>query len=138
MKSRRRVNSIVRWLVIPMTTEIPIDDDRTEWDNAWRNRPLRRLVNPIQIDVTPTPNGDWGDVTHVEIVSDPPQYAERAWRQNDICPMCGRATTDDSSRIAVTIYPYFSKGFSYGRAAWTHESCFATCEEVPGPAPVPW
>ena len=63
-----------------MTTEVPIDDDRTEWDSAWRNRPLRRLVNPIQIDVTPTPNGDWGDVTHVEIVSDPPQYAERGWR----------------------------------------------------------
>ena len=50
-----------------MEIELSIDDDdRTEWDNAWRNRELRRFVNPIQIDVSPTPNNDWGDVTRVE------------------------------------------------------------------------
>ena len=122
-----------------METELSIDDDdRTEWDNAWRNRELRRFVGPIQIDVSPTPNDDWGHVTRVEIVSDPPQFANSIWRKDDICPVCGQATADDSSRIAVTIYPYFSKGFSYGFGAWVHESCFATCEAVPGPAPVPW
>ena len=122
-----------------VATDVSIEDDRTEWDNAWRNRPLRRFVHPIQIDVAPTSDADhWGDVTHIDIVSDPPQYAGFGWRENDICPLCGRTTIHDGSRIAVTIYPYFSKGFSYGRAAWAHESCFAMCEEIPGPAPVPW
>ena len=137
VNSRRPVNSDVRRLVL-MATESSIDDSRTEWDNAWRSQPLRRLVNPIQIDVSPTPKDNWGTVTHVDIVSNPPQFADSGWRENDICPMCGFTTTGDSSRLAVTIYPYFSKGFSYGRGAWAHQSCFLACEEIPGPAPVPW
>src|SRR5947209_19981786 len=36
------------------------DEDRTEWDRAWRERPLRQLVNPAQIDVVHTPDPTWG------------------------------------------------------------------------------
>jgi hypothetical protein len=32
------------------------DEDRTEWDTIWRNRSLRQLVTPVQVDVLPTPN----------------------------------------------------------------------------------
>jgi hypothetical protein len=120
-----------------METETSSEIDRADWDTAWRNRPLRRVGNPIQVDVAPTPDEDWGDVTHVDIVSDPPQYANRGWRETDICPLCGH-TTRDISRIAVTYYPYFSSGFSYGRAAWAHQSCFDACNEIASPAPVPW
>jgi hypothetical protein len=121
-----------------MEVDSSADEDRTEWDTAWRNRPLRQLVNPVKIDVSPTPHEDWGIVTRVEIAVDPPQYESSVWRKDDICPICGNTTTGENSRVAVTIYPYFSKGFSYGLGAWAHERCFATCEEVPGPAPVPW
>ena len=120
-----------------MSSELSIDDDRTEWDNAWRNLPLRRLVNPIQVDVAPTADADLGEPTHVDIVADPPQYAERMWRTDDVCPICGRGTSDDGSRVAVTIYPYFLNGFSYGRGAWAHQLCFDSSEEVAGPSPVP-
>lgn len=37
-----------------MATEVSIDS--AEWDNAWRNLPLRRLVNRIQVDVALTPD----------------------------------------------------------------------------------
>ncbi|MFN2510543.1 MAG: hypothetical protein ABR568_03755 [Pyrinomonadaceae bacterium] len=121
-----------------MEENLSIDDDRTAWDTAWRDRPLRRLVNQVQIDVSPTPNDDWGDITQVDIAIDPPQFETSVWRKDDICPVCGRTTTGESSRLAVNIYPYFSKGFSYGLGAWAHESCFASCEEVPDPAPIPW
>jgi hypothetical protein len=121
-----------------MATETLIDDDRTEWDNVWRNRPLRRLVGPVQIDVAPSPNHDWGDVTRVDIAIDPPQFESGVWRKDEICPVCGRATSTKESRVAVTIYPYFANGVSFGLGAWAHESCYASCDEVPGPAPVPW
>ena len=114
------------------------DEDRTEWDTTWRNRALRQLVTPVQVDVLPTPNVDWGKVTRVEIAIDPSQYAESGWRKTEICPICGSTTTDGDPRLAVTIYPYFLSGFSYGLPAWVHESCYAGCEEIPGPAPVPW
>jgi len=119
-----------------MVTEDSID--RTEWDNAWRNLPLRRVVDPIQVDVAPTPHADLGEPTHVDIVADPPQYAEPGWRPNDVCPICGRGTNDDTSRLAVTLFPYFANGFSYGRPSWVHQSCFDSCEEIADPSPVPW
>ena len=121
-----------------MEVNLSIDDDRTAWDAAWRGRPLRRLVNPVQIDVSPSPNEDCGDITRVDIAIDPPQFEGSVWRKDDICPVCGHTTTGESTRLAVSIYPYFSKGFSHGLGAWAHKSCFAECQEVPGPAPVPW
>lgn len=113
------------------------DEDRTEWDRAWRERPLRRLVNPVQIDVAPTGDPAWGEVARVEIAADPPQFANTGWRNSEICPVCGKATPTDN-RIAATIYPYFESGFSYGLPCWVHGDCLAACEEVAGPAPVPW
>lgn len=113
------------------------DEDRTEWDRVWRERPLRQIVKPVQIEVAPTPNPAWGRVVRVEIAADPPQYADTIWRNSEGCPVCGEATTSDR-RIAATIYPYFESGFSYGLPCWVHEACFAACEEIAGPAPVPW
>ena len=120
-----------------MEVDLSHDDDRTEWDEAWRNRPLRQLIRPVQIDVAPNPNHTFGNVTRVDIAADPPQYLNSEWRKVDICPVCGAATSIDS-RIAVSIYPYFESGFSYGLSAWAHKSCFATCKEIAGPAPIPW
>ena len=51
--------------------------------------------------------------------------------------MCGM-NTFVGRRIAVSIFPYFANGFSFGLAAGAHEPCFAACEPIPGPAPVPW
>lgn len=112
-------------------------EERAEWDEVWRNRPLRQLVSAVQIDVAPLPNHEFGNVTRVDIAMDPAQFEDSAWRKDDVCPVCGNQTLVDS-RIAVTIYPYFSSGFSYGLGAWAHQSCFAACKEIPGPAPVPW
>jgi hypothetical protein len=113
------------------------DEDRTEWDKAWRECPLRQLVNLAQIDVTPTADADWGKVIRVEIVADPPQFADTGWRNSDICSVCGNVTSADN-RIAATIYPYFDSGFSYGLPCWVHEACLLSCEEIAGPALVPW
>src|SRR5687767_12644354 len=133
----RRVMPGVRWLLNPMEIDLPADKQRAEWDEVWRNRPLRQLVSPVQIDVAPGPNHPFGNVTHVDIAADPAQYTDSGWRKDDICPVCGTATSIES-RIAVTIYPYFESGFSYGLGAWAHKSCFATCKEIAGRAPVPW
>lgn len=122
----------------PLEIDLPKDDDdRTEWDEIWRNRPLRQLVNPVQIDVAPTEDDTWGKVMRVEIAADPPQFVDLGWRKTEICPVCGM-TTSTGLRIAVTIYPYLASGFSYGLGCWVHEPCFADCEEIAGPAPVPW
>lgn len=114
------------------------DEDRSEWDAIWRNRELRQLASAVQVDVSPTARDEWGTVTRVEIAIDPSQYADSVWRKDDICPICGNMTTGSDSRLMVTIYPYFSSGFSYGLGAWAHQECYAACEKIPGPAPVPW
>jgi hypothetical protein len=113
------------------------DDDRSEWDDVWSTRPLRQLVNPVQIAVAPTADHAWGKVIRVEIAADPHQFAGLGWRETEICPVCG-VTTSTGLRVAATIYPYFASGFSYGLGVWVHEPCFAACEEIAGPAPVPW
>ena len=113
------------------------DEDRTEWDRVWRERPLRQLVNPVQIDVVPTSDPAWGEVVRIEIAADPPQFSDTGWRNSEDCPVCGNVTSADH-RIAATIYPYFESGFSYGLPCWVHESCLLSCEEIAGPAPVPW
>ena len=120
-----------------MEVDLSTDDERAEWDEVWRNRPLRQLVVPVQIDVAPTPSHTFGHVTHVDIAADPPQFVDSIWCKDDLCPVCGTATSVDS-RIAVTIYPYFANGFSSGLGAWAHQSCFERCKEIVGPAPIPW
>ncbi len=120
-----------------MPFDFSTDDDRAEWDRIWRNRPLRQLVNPVQIDVAPSPDHEFGELTRVDVAADPPQFADRGNRATETCPVCG-VTTSPELRIAVSIYPYFASGFSYGRGAWAHEACLASCREIPGPAPVPW
>jgi hypothetical protein len=112
-------------------------EDRAEWDRAWRERPLRRLVNLPQINVAPTADHTWGKVVRVEVAADPPQFVDSGLRNSGICPVCGRGTSSDC-RIAATLYPYFEGGFSYGLPCWLHGPCFASCEEVAGPAPLPW
>ena len=113
------------------------DEDRAEWDRVWRERPLRRLVNLPQIDVVPAADDAWGKVLRVDVASDPPQFVDSGLRVSEICPVCGKGASSDC-RIAATLYPYFESGFSYGLPCWMHEHCLASCEEVAGPAPVPW
>lgn len=120
-----------------MEIDLSADNERAAWDEVWRHRPLRQLVSQVPIDVAPMPGHSFGSVTHVDMAADPPQFEDSAWRKDDLCPVCGNPTLVDS-RIAVTIYPYFASGFSYGFGAWAHQSCFAACQEIAGPAPLPW
>jgi hypothetical protein len=113
------------------------DEDRTEWDRGWRERPLRQLVNPVQIDVAPTADPAWGKLVRVEVAADPPQFSDTGYRNSEICPVCGDVTSA-YNQIAATIYPYFDGGFSYSLPCWVHEACLVSCEEIAGPAPVPW
>lgn len=113
------------------------DEDRAEWNRAWRERPLRRLVNPPRINVVPTVDSDWGQVVRVDVATDPPQFVDAGMRISEVCPVCGKETSG-GYRLAATLYPYFESGFSYGLPCWIHEPCLASSEEVAGPAPVPW
>ena len=117
--------------------DLSADKERLEWDEAWRNRHLRRLISAVQIDVSPMPDHTFGEVAHVDIAADPPQFVGSVWRKDDLCAVCGDAT-EVNCRIAVTIYPYFGSGFSYGLGAWAHHHCLQGCKEIPGPAPIPW
>ena len=127
----------VSWLMEHPEVNLAEEDDRAEWDRVWRARPLCRLVNPVQIDVSLTADPALGEVMRVEIAADPPQYAGAIWRQTEVCPACGEVTSPEA-RIAATVYPHFDSGVSYGLPCWVHQSCLAACEEVAGPAPVPW
>ena len=66
----------------------------------------------------------------MDIAVDPPQFESSVYRTNDICLVCGCATTTHGLRLPVTIYPHFSNDFSCGLGGWAHEECFAACEEV--------
>jgi len=113
------------------------DEDRTEWDRMWRERPLRQLVNPVRMDVALPTDSTWGELLRVEIAPDPPLFSYTNWRYSEVCPVCGNGTSADN-RIAATIYPHFDSGFTYGLPCWVHEDCLLSCEEVAGPAPAPW
>jgi hypothetical protein len=41
-------------------------EDRVEWNRAWRERPLRRLVNLPQINVAPAADQTWGKVARFQ------------------------------------------------------------------------
>lgn len=115
----------------------PKHQDRTEWDRVWGSRPVRRLPGPVRIAVAQGDSAEVGMPVHVDIAVDPHQFEETVVRQTDVCPVCGESTAN-GGRIAVSIYPEFENGISYGLGAWAHESCLATCELVPGVKHVPW
>lgn len=118
--------------------KIDEDEDRGEWDRAWSESPLRRLVTPVQIEVMPSSDPGWGKVVRVDIAADPVEYADDiGYRNTDGCPVCGDAVPSGHA-IPATIHPYFEGGFSYGLPCWVHEACLESCEEVEGTAPVPW
>jgi hypothetical protein len=133
----RRVMRSVSWLCGAAGMNSDKGEDRAEWERVWRQRPLRRLVNPPQIDLASTTDHAWGRVMRVDVVADPPQFVDSGWRVSEMCPICGEGASRDC-RIAATLYPYFESGFSYGLACWVHEPCLASCEEAAGSAPVPW
>ncbi|MGH9880588.1 MAG: hypothetical protein ACRD6N_04065, partial [Pyrinomonadaceae bacterium] len=47
------------------------------------------LAIPIQIDVAPTADDDWGEVVRVEIAPEPVQFMDQIWRKTEVCPVCG-------------------------------------------------
>ena len=113
------------------------DDERAEWDEAWRNRPLRQLICPVQIDVAPTLNHTFGNVIHVDIAADPPQFVDSIWRKDDLCPVCGTAPSVDS-RIAVTVYSLFRERLFIwpGRLGLSIVLC--NLQRGRHPPPIPW
>ena len=113
----------------------PEDVDRSEWNRAWASQTLRRLSTPARVDLQLFP--EHGAPTDVQLVAVPSEFADRVYIRFETCPVCGNATSDQS-RLLVTLYPSFRNGFSYGVSAWTHAHCLASCEELPGPAPIPW
>ena len=113
------------------------DDDRTQWELAWRDRPLRRIALPVRIDVRPSPNPEWGEPTVVLGAAAPPEFADRVAIGSEICPVCG-VRVAAGARLAVILWPEFSRGAGIGVGAWAHIACFAACEEAPGRAPIPW
>jgi hypothetical protein len=116
-------------------TPKPEDDDRRDWDRAWASQKLRRLATPARIDVRPV--SEWGEPTEVQIVEAPREFSDGLNAQSQICPVCGR-TTSSEIRQLVSVLPTFSNGLSVGVIAWAHVDCLAACEELPGPAPIPW
>jgi hypothetical protein len=76
---------------------------------------------------------------------DPPEFADRVWRESEVCPVCGE-TTADCPRVAATLTLEYEKPVdwsfkcepSFGMGVWGHESCFERCEDTLRPAGIPW
>ncbi len=112
-------------------------EDRSEWDRVWGGRIVRRLPAHVRLEREHLGSLDLGDPTHVDIAADPIRFADKVLRLTDNCPVCGSATAP-GERVAVSLYPHFSKGISFGTGAWAHEPCLSTCEILPGVRHVPW
>lgn len=111
--------------------------DRAEWDRAWASMPHRRLLTPLEMDVTASFGSGCGEVISVTISEDPPQFSAKPWRQSEMCPVCG-AITVETQRLPATLHPTFANDFRYSWGVWVHRSCFERCPTVGEPTPVPW
>ncbi|HZS07960.1 MAG TPA: hypothetical protein VFD58_24210 [Blastocatellia bacterium] len=112
-------------------------EDRREWNRAWGNQSHRHLNTPLKIDLT-NDLSRAGSVISATISEDPPEFSDRAFRQSDECPVCGR-TTVGMSRRAASVHPEFENGLrniSFG--VWVHNDCFESCPDTGRPAPIPW
>jgi hypothetical protein len=112
-------------------------DDQSAWDHAWAAQPVRRLPGETRLDPVFTRPAEWGEPVEIEIQTNPPEFADRLWRQSEVCPVCGCDTGSDD-RLPVAIYPRFTNGLSIGIGAWAHQVCLAACEPSPGACHVPW
>jgi hypothetical protein len=101
--------------------------------------PHRRLPAPPKIHLGNLPGaGVFADSPVSFTISlDPPEFADRAWRESSRCPVCGGATSPQS-RQAASIHPTWPSGFSLGIGVWVHQDCFEQCPETDQPAPIPW
>jgi hypothetical protein len=111
--------------------------DRAEWDRAWASMPHHRLLTPPKIDVADSFGSGCGEVVSVTISEDPVQFSAKAWRESEICPVCG-TTTVGAQRLPATLHPTFANGLSLGIGVWVHQSCFEGCPDAGEPVPIPW
>ena len=90
--------AIVRWISSTLgragAVDQPgasLDDDRTEWDRAWRAMPHRRLAAPLKIDGNLKSHGQFGNLVSATISPVPPEFRHIAdsLRESGVCPVCG-------------------------------------------------
>ena len=134
--------------------------DDAAWDAAWRAVLERRLPDGCKLDLRGHLFGStkitirsvlshlrWWKVRkklyasmEITIAADPPQYAWRAFRGSEICPVCGSATSSEGPRVGVSLTCTHEQvpKLRLGLGAWAHPQCLERCEVI-GPAKsVPW
>ncbi|MFO0959303.1 MAG: hypothetical protein U0800_18035 [Isosphaeraceae bacterium] len=94
-------------------------EDRTEWERTWAAMPHRRVAGrPDTISL------------------DPPQYADRAYRESPRCPICGADAYVGG--LPATLHATLPGGVPVGLGVWVHPDCFESGETIEGSAPIPW
>ena len=128
----------VRKRIVSDAKDYSLDgDDREEWDRSWRAMPHRRLTSPPKAGVGSGLAKQFGEPNAFTISQDPPQFADRPWRESDCCPICGDATTG-SERLPATLNLRWADGLMVGCGVWAHGACFDNCPDTGEPTPVPW
>ena len=109
--------------------------DRSDWDRAWGAQTVRLLPDGCKLDVSHHFPGQ--KLCEVTIAIDPPQYADRPWRESEICPVCGQATLT-TERIAASLDVKYEQGLRVGMGVWAHKECIEICKDTGLSAGVPW
>jgi hypothetical protein len=114
------------------------DDDRKEWDQAWKSMPNRRLSYLDTIDWKSLTNHEVGEVTDVTFVEVPAKFRGVIYITARTCATCGRVTEDQSELTEIFLSPQFIEFPAVGFGALAHKPCIDVCPEIDEPNPIPW
>jgi hypothetical protein len=109
------------------------DIDRSEWDRVWGLRTQHRLPAGCKLDL----RLNFGQPISVTISEDPSQFADRNFRESEICPVCGESTKGQS-RVPATLDVTFDGNLRLGIGVWAHRSCYEKCPDTGEKAGIPW
>src|SRR5437764_122499 len=88
---------------------VPDEVDREMWDTAWRARKDCGLPDGCKLELSSS-KPSFGAPMMVTVAADPPEFADRVWRQSDVCPICGESTLN-RVRIGAMLDVQYEGGF---------------------------
>ncbi|MCI0742676.1 MAG: hypothetical protein L0Y72_26885 [Gemmataceae bacterium] len=90
------------------------DDYREEWDRRWGAKTQRVRPAGCNLDLS---HFQFGNVSSVTISADPVEFADRVWRESELCPVCGKSTASQP-RVAATLNVCAEIGLKLGIGVW--------------------
>lgn len=114
------------------------DQDRDEWERAWRSMEHRRVPDPSTLGFEKLVNSDFGIVESAAITEAPSHFVDFLYFSKEECALCSRFIEGHTQKIPASLSLDFERIKNLGICVWVHRRCFEALPVSYDPASIPW